>query len=266
MNQTIPYLWFYKGLYDLRPAYCGTILKRLLRLKRRVVPFSRGTFFIDPCSHFGLTLLREGAYEDELTAIFEANLRPGGVFVDVGANEGYFSVVASKLVGATGRVVTVEPQSRLRPVLDRNMALNGAQNISLNQVAISNGNGSVDLYLAPDTITGSTSLSKTRKYPVPRETVKMITLLQLLETNQVKVADLMKMDVEGYEYEAILGSQEVFRSKRVRTLVLELHSWILRDRGLNPDEITGFLQSAGYSITVFDKFVLARAVTTSDPA
>lgn len=259
MSQTIPYLWFYRSLYSLRPAYFGAVLKRFFGLKRRVVPFSRGTFFIDPCSHFGLTLLGEGRYEDELTRIFETTLRQGSVFVDVGANEGYFSIVASKLVGATGRVIAVEPQSRLGPVLERNISLNRAQNVSLNQVAISNTNGSVDLYLAPDTITGSTSLSKTRKYPVPRETVKMITLQQLLETNRIEVADLMKMDIEGYEHEAILGSRDVFRSKRVRTLALELHTWILRDRGLNPHEITDFLQDAGYSISYFDKFVLARA-------
>jgi FkbM family methyltransferase len=259
MSQAIPYLWFYKSLYSLRPAYCGAILKRLFGLKRRAVPFSGGTFFIDPCSHFGLTLLEEGRYENELTAVFESTLHEGAVFVDVGANEGYFSIVASKLVGSQGRVIAVEPQSRLQTVLKENISLNAARNVSVNQIAVSNIVGSVDLYLAPDTITGSTSLSKTRKYPVPRETVPMTTLEKLLETTGIETVDLMKMDIEGFEYEAILGSPEVFRSKRIRTLTLELHTWLLTDRGLNPREITDFLQGAGYTLSWLDKFVLVRA-------
>jgi FkbM family methyltransferase len=177
----------------------------------------------------------------------------------VGANEGYFSIVASGLVGETGRVITVEPQSRLQPVLERNKSLNHGGNIDLIRVAISNAEENVDIYLAPDTITGSTSLYKTRKYPVPKETVKMTTLQKFLDSNSIASVDLMKMDIEGYEYEAILGSREVFQSKRIKNLALELHTWLLKDRGLNPDEITNFLKDAGYKITHFDKFVVATA-------
>jgi len=257
MDGGTSHLWFYKSLFALRPAWCGVVLKRLFRVTRRVVVCERGTFHLDPCTHFGLTLLQDGRYEDELTSTFESHLREGSVFVDVGANEGYFSIVASKLVGPPGRVIAVEPQSRLRSVLERNVSLNRASNIELHQVAISNVNGTVEIFLAPDTITGATSLSKTRKYPVPRETVTTLTLRQLLDNNHVHRADFMKMDVEGHEYEAILGSPEVFLSKRVRSLALELHPSILKERGKDPGEITGFLQSAGYHVTSFDKFLLA---------
>jgi FkbM family methyltransferase len=251
--------WLYKRIYSLRPAYCGTLLKRLFRIKRCVIATEKGKFFIDPCSHFGLTLLEHGRYEEELVATFESTLKDGSVFIDVGANEGYFSIVASRLVGKEGRVITVEPQSRLHPVLQRNKSLNASDNIELNQVAISNEEGSADIFLAPDTITGSTSLFKTRKYPVPKETVKMTTLGQLLDSNAIEFVELMKMDIEGFEYEAILGSREVFRSKRIRNLALELHTWLLKERALDPDQITSFLRSTGYTVTNYDKFVLASA-------
>jgi len=257
MDAGTSHLWFYRSLFALRPAWCGVLLKRLFRVRRRVVVCERGTFYLDPCSHFGLTLLQDGRYEDALTSTFELHLREGSVFVDVGANEGYFSIVASKLVGSRGRVIAVEPQSRLRSVLEKNVSLNRASNIQLHQVAISNVNGTVEMFLAPDTITGATSLSKTRKYPVPRETVTTLTLRQLLDNNGVRTADLMKMDIEGHEYEAILGSPEVFRSKLVRNLALELHPSILKQRGKDPGEIAEFLRSAGYNITSFDKFLQA---------
>jgi FkbM family methyltransferase len=250
-------LWFYRSLMALRPAWCGVLFKRLLGITRRVVVCERGTFYLDPCSRFGLTLLRNGCYEEELTGTFEARLHEGSVCVDVGANEGYFSIVASKLVGAQGRVIAVEPQTRLRPVLERNFSLNQAANIQLHPVAVSNVSGKVDIYLAPDTITGSTSLSKSRKYPVPRETVNALTVQELLDQNRVRTVDLMKMDIESHEYEAILGSSEVFRSKRIRCLALELHPFMLKQRGKNPEEITEFLRGAGYEIVSFAKFVLA---------
>jgi FkbM family methyltransferase len=252
-------LWFYKAMYGLRPAYCGMALKRIFGVRRRVISFVRGEFFIDPCSHFGLTLLQERTYEEELVQTLEGALHEGGVFVDVGANEGYFSIVASKMVGPSGKVIAVEPQSRLQPVLERNVALNGAANVQIRRVAVSDHDGSVQIYLAPDTISGATSLTKTRNYPVPRESVCTMTLAQLLSHDAVEQVDLMKMDIEGFEYEAILGAKELFRAHRVRKLALELHTSILRKRGLNPQDIVSFLREAGYSISSFDKFVICSA-------
>lgn len=252
-------LWLYKLIYSLKPAHCGVLLKKLCGLKRRAVSVSRGTFYVDPCSHFGLVLLQYDGYEHKMSKILDSTLHEGSSFVDLGANEGYFSVVAAKLVGEEGRVVAVEPQSRLQPILKQNFLLNGCRNVTLKQAAISNTNGSMKLYLTPDTNTGSTSLFKTRNYPLPSETIPLISLNQLLDENNIETVDLMKMDIESYEYEAILGAQNAFRSKRIRTLIFELHTWMLRDRGLNPDDITNFLTGAGYSLTEFDKFVVAQA-------
>lgn len=255
----VNHLWFYKRLYSIRPASAGAFLKRVFGIQRRPVSFPDGTFFIDPCSHFGLTLLEEATYEADLRAVLQRHLRPGSVFADVGANEGFFTIVAAKLVGPTGRVISVEPQTRLGRVLTENARLNNVHNVRLLPVAISNVNGTVDLFLAPDTNTGSTGLMNTRKYRVPKETVKMVTLEELLDSAGTQVVDLMKMDVEGFEHEAILGSPQVFESKRVKLLALELHDWILRDRGLNPEEITGFLSKAGYTLETEGRMVIARA-------
>jgi hypothetical protein len=61
---------------------------------------------------------------------------------------------------------------------------------------------------------------------------------------------LLKVDIEGYEYEAILGSQEVFRSGKIRAIALELHPGAIRKRGLDPEAIPTFLECCGYKRNV----------------
>lgn len=57
----------------------------------------------------------------------------------------------------------------------------------------------------------------------------------------------MKLDVEGFELEAILGSSEVFRKKRVAVLMVEIHDAILERRGKKSSDIVNFLESVGYT-------------------
>jgi FkbM family methyltransferase len=64
-------------------------------------------------------------------AVLRRYLRPGAVFIDMGANEGYFSVLASGVVGPSGAVIAVEPQSRLQGVIQTNLDANACLNVRL---------------------------------------------------------------------------------------------------------------------------------------
>jgi hypothetical protein len=119
----------YHKLLSIRPAQIGAILKRILLIRRRLVTLRSGQrFLVDPVSVFGLSLISDGVYEPQLTGLVEQILRPGDVFVDVGGNEGYFSVVAAACVG-DGQIYCVEPQSRLLPIIAANSQLNAANAI-----------------------------------------------------------------------------------------------------------------------------------------
>ena len=173
-------------------------------------------------------------------------LPPGSNFVDVGANEGYFSVLGASLVGECGRVVAVEPQIRLKPVIENNFKLNGVRNATLYGVAVSNIEGIADIYLSPDMNTGSSGLISPNRYRVAKQQVRTVTLAQLLASAAIDKVDLMKMDIEGFEYEAVLGSKELFRDGRINAFALELHPESMRRRGIDPREIVDFLQRFGY--------------------
>jgi FkbM family methyltransferase len=220
-----------KALMGIRPALLASILKRTLRIQRRVVDTKVGRFYIDPVSNFGVGVQREQGYEPELSHAVRTLLREGDIFLDVGANEGFFSIVASKAVGSTGHVIAIEPQSRLQEVVARNIRENDALNIDLIQRAISDDHGVAALSLSPEMNTGSSGIFRAPRYGVPTQDVLQTTLDRLFKLLSLRSVRLMKIDIEGFEYEAVLGSCDVFRAGVIEYLALERHPTILRRPG-----------------------------------
>jgi FkbM family methyltransferase len=237
-----------RWLLRTRPAFVAAWLKRLLRVERQEVETLYGRFLVDPVSQFGNALTSRAGYEPEMRRTLELFARPGSVFLDVGANEGFFSVLASRLVGARGRVIAVEPQERLEAVIRRNLELNACSNVELFSCAIADRRGAAELHLSPDTNTGSTALYRSTRYRLPRTSVSVTTLDDLLDQAGAEAVDLVKMDIEGSEYEAILGSPSVFESGRIAAIALELHPALISGRGLDPAAIARFLERCGYAI------------------
>jgi FkbM family methyltransferase len=235
-------------LLRVRPAFVATWLKKWLRVERREVETPFGRFWVDPVSQFGSALVSTAGYEPEMCRTLETFVRPGSVFLDVGANEGFFSVLGSRLVGPRGRVIAIEPQERLAPVIRANLELNACANVSIFSCAISDRHGEADLHLSPDTNTGSTALYQSTRYRLPRVTVPVTTLEDFVESAQLREIDFAKMDIEGFEYEAILGSPRLFESGRIAALALELHPGPIAHRRLDPAEIARLLEHCGYSL------------------
>jgi FkbM family methyltransferase len=260
--------WFARrlgaALMRVRPAPVAVALKRLLGVQRIEFPTAEGTFWLDPASEFGQRLLTIGSCEPELVATMRRLLRPGDIFADIGANEGYFSVVGARLVGQKGRVLAVEPQLRLQEVLRRNFALNDAADVILVRSAVSDSAGVAQLNLAPSMNTGATSLMRRTRYALERETVPLRTLADIVAQTGLDRIDLLKMDIEGWEYEAILGSPALFTSGAIRAISLELHPDHLRDRGLDAQRIVDFLVGCGYRHAAdFETIVFLRTDASS---
>lgn len=219
----------YSTLASLRPAWLAQRIKEAAGIERRVVQTREGAFYIDPVSLLGQYLLSDGVHEKEMVRVVKTILRPGDVFIDAGANEGYFSVIASRIVGK-GRSIAIEPQSRLIEVIKKNAEINSVE-IEVLRSAVSNKNGEAEIKLAPAVNSGSSGFMRKTRYSLPSERVKKRTLSSILNQIDVERVDLLKMDIEGHEYEAVMGSKEVFRSHRVKAIALELHTDILTEKG-----------------------------------
>jgi FkbM family methyltransferase len=233
----------YDALRHVRPAPLASALKRMLRVKRVVTNAEFGQMWVDPVSAMGAAIISTRQYEPDFVALIRANLPVGGVFLDIGANEGVFSIVAAK---TASRVIAVEPQSRLIPVIQENLRLNGIENVTIIRAAISDQLGTGTLHLSSDMNNGSTALSRNTRYPGMTETTPLMPLTELFDQLSLETVDFMKMDIEGYEYEAILGSPEIFQKQRIRAFCVEFHLDHLEARGKSGQIILDFLDRCGY--------------------
>src|SRR5437016_512869 len=185
-------------------------------------------------------------YEPEL-AYLESILSPGKVFVDVGANFGIYTMVASRLVGETGRVVAFEPSVQSFPVLQKNIALNNLQNVLSFRAALSEKESRAWLYHALDP--SGNSLGRDTSLDGVGEEVILKSLDNVLEENGIDRVDVIKVDVEGAEELVLHGAARSLTTHRP-TVIFEYNPGCAARLGLSPDGASDFLKSLGYEFVV----------------
>lgn len=241
---------------ELRPLELRLLAKWALRLKRRIVELGDGRRYeVDPISDLGINLATTGEYESKLAAEMLRILITGGSFIDVGANEGYFSVLGSKAVGPTGRVFAIEPQARLWPVIIRNAFLNSCANIQLLPYGLSASTQEMKLQLYPSTNTGASTFTETfgfkvsmgwyRKRLFGSQESKVVALDEIQEALPATI-DLAKIDIEGFEFEALKGAEDILSQGRIKRMLIEIHENALRQMGQSEEMIDGLLAKHGY--------------------
>ena len=149
-------------------------------------------------------------YEPEVTRMVEGLLKPGDIFVDVGANLGYFTLLAAPIVGHDGHVYAVEPNDLNVKLLESSIRANGFGNISVMQVGASER---IETLLLHSTI-GNGTTSTLREHELFSGTSIPGIPLDVLLAGRKKPVSLIKIDVEGFEYRALRGAEAVMRQDR----------------------------------------------------
>ena len=243
----------YKLLNRIRPFEFGMLIKILLQVKRQWVDFGKYKLFVDPCSAFGQRLVHFGVYEPEMVQAITALLGERDCFIDLGANEGYFSIIASNCVGAAGRVYCIEPQARLWPVIVQNASANSLSNICIIPYGVSNLTGWADITLYPSLNTGASSLvSSYRSKIYPKQRIRLVQLDELIEQYEITEVKLMKIDIEGYEINALKSALKSLRDKTIKNIIVEIHPEQLRHLGQSVDELYELLMNNGYQYQNFN--------------
>lgn len=187
---------------------------------------------VDASDIVGRHIAYFGVWEPNLTRWLQRRLRPGDVFVDVGANVGYFSLLASRLVGSGGGVVAIEPSPLANAALRRNIVGNGAENVRVENVAVWKSSGEVVVFGASDRIVGGTTLDPTWADRWSFDThvaVSAEPLWRLLSDDEVSRAAVLKVDVEGSELEALQGAEPLLpRLRDDVAIVIELEGDAVR--------------------------------------
>lgn len=235
-----------RALYRVRPAWLAAKAKRLLGIRRKNVATNFGNFLLDPVSMMACIGFGE-AFEPEMTALFRRVIQPGDTVVDLGANEGYFTVLAARLAGSGGRVLAIEPQPWLGDIIRANAKLNGCDGVEVASLAVGADNGEAEFFVNVDTNSGASGFVTMSPRNARKTTVPVERLESLFDRRQLDVVNFMKVDIEGAEHDAVFGSRAVFVSGRVRAFVLEMHPGPLRKRGHDPSAFAPFFESCGYA-------------------
>lgn len=182
---------------------------------------------------------------DEI-ALLKKILKPGMVFVDIGANIGYFSLIASKLIGETGKVFSFEPDPDNFFLLEKNIKANNYKNIIAVKKAVADKIGKAKLYLDKENLCGHSLVSKEGNKFVETET---ITLDEFFRNN--KKIDVIKIDVEGFEPVALEGMKEIIKSNDNLILITEFYPNALKRAGYSPEKYKDDLINLGFNLTEF---------------
>lgn len=146
-------------------------------------------------------------------------LKEGDVVLDIGANIGYYALAEAKLVGETGKVYAIEPVASNFQLLQKNVNLNKFSNVETFQYAVGDKNEMADIF-----VSNMSNLCAVNKDAVGGEIVEvqpvsMITIDEFIKDK--KTPKLIRMDVEGYEYEILKGMKDTL--KEDIKILMELH-------------------------------------------
>ena len=151
-------------------------------------------------------------------------LEPGDVFWDVGANIGFYSMLASIYVGNSGHVIAFEPGKIAYSALEKNVKLNGFLNIKPYNFAVSNAYGKEMLYSSGDVAFGEATIIKKQSQEYSNiETCKVIALYQFMKENKLNTPTFIKIDVEGSEVNVLEGAEEILCSEKPPMLLVEMN-------------------------------------------
>jgi FkbM family methyltransferase len=170
----------------------------------------------DPMCRFPLTY--GGMHEPALTAALAAALRPGDVFLDIGANFGYYTLLAGQLVGPAGRVICFEPNPRVAANLRASLALNDCGHVRLVQAAVGRASGAQTMFVPERGQSGLGTLSAETARDLGgsmREvTVELTSLDDFAAGTDLAAVRAVKVDAEGFELEIVAGAGEMLRRYR----------------------------------------------------
>jgi FkbM family methyltransferase len=194
--------------------------------------------------------LAAGRFERFEAAQFAESIRPGMTVLDIGANIGYYTLLAARGVGPSGRVYAFEPDARSRSGLERNLRLNQMGNVTVIPKAVSDTAGRQPLYLSDSAAKSGLSRSMAEDSVVDTTIVDTVRIDDLLEGARV---DVVKMDIEGHEPAALRGMRETLERSPDLRLFLEFSPVALRAAGTDAASFGAALRSDFDDVRLIDE-------------
>ncbi len=167
-----------------------------------------------------------GTTEPQVQDFFAAHLRPGDVVYDIGANVGFFTLIAAKMVGPTGRVYSFEPVPSTAQALRKNIALNRLTNVDVIEAAVGRSSGTGTLIL------GQSSLDARLDPDGGDGSGLAVPVVSIDDSPVDRHPTFVKIDAEGAEFDVLDGMRQTLATTPIPTILCELHQEGDRDEHL----------------------------------
>jgi len=201
-------------------------------------------------------LAKYGVWEEDETRYVQNKIVKGEYALDIGANIGYFTLLFASLVGDQGRVFSFEPEPSNFKILQKNISVNNYQNVMAENVAVTNFDGRVDLYLSEKAagwhrIYSSKLASKNN---IPVKAIKLDNYFK--DINISEKISFIKIDVEGSEFGVLKGMASLLQECKNLQIILEFSPEAIKDFGTEPIELLDYLEKYGFEF--FSDFLTGK--------
>jgi FkbM family methyltransferase len=191
-----------------------------------------------------------GVWEPNLTDWIRRRLKPGNVFVDIGANVGYYSLLASTLVGDSGKVVAIEALPEIFEKLRGNLEKNGAHNVRAVNMAVWDRAELITLFTRSEDLPATTTAMHgwADQWNLSQKCqVRAATLPAILSPEEIKGARLIKIDVEGAEWRVVSGLTALLDDGRSDLeIMVEVAPRMLQEQGKSCQDVLDFFGARGF--------------------
>ncbi|MCF3177249.1 FkbM family methyltransferase [Streptomyces sioyaensis] len=259
MGNSIPEAWVTLARKYVRDApvpfgkeAAARYLNRQLRdhPRRRVVPTRfDAAMAVDTQDLIQRFVYVFGVWEPHMTRWLQRRLRPGDTYIDVGANVGYYSLLASRLVGEAGRVVAIEASPTLHRRIVQHAELNHCDNIRVVHAAVSDERKTVSFILASSHNMGAAGIVPYDGRAELRLDVEARPLPDVLAQEELAAARVIKIDVEGAEGGVIRGLAPVLdRLRPDAELTVEVTPERMERLGDSAEELLETMRAHGFHV------------------
>lgn len=196
-------------------------------------------------------MLFHGLYQNDVLIWINHHSRKGDIIFDVGAFHGLMSIVASKAVGPSGRVMAFEPNPTARKWLNTHLRLNKCSNVTVESIGLMDFEGSANFYVQEGDVTWNSSFI--REFVDPQHNLTPVdvecTSIDAYVRKTGLIPALIKIDTEGTELAVLQGAKETIE-KYKPILVLEMNPASARQAGTSLSNLVERLEALSYSLKV----------------
>ncbi len=210
------------------------------------------TMFVDSSDEGLVPFLVKGVHEGPGTDLFQKLVKPGMVVLDIGANVGYYTLMAAKLMRGEGHVYAFEPAPANYELLVKNVEVNEYHNVTPINRAISNRRRKLELFLDKINFGGPSLSNKNMPIIAGSVEVETMTLDGFLEDEigDFRV-DFIKTDTQGAEGLIFEGAERTLRRNRPQ-IIMEFWPFGLRNMGTDPAELLRKIRDFGFTIRTIE--------------